>query len=104
MTLSRNTEQVISAKINLVKAFTEAKKRLVNQVLVQPISEIPLLPTPTMDEIAQLIDLTLGQAGLEPKLLAGVKLNAIAFTNESLPDVAALKNYHFQWKPADIAQ
>jgi phage regulator Rha-like protein len=43
MTLSRNTEQVISAKINLVKAFTEAKKRLANQVVAQPMTQIQMV-------------------------------------------------------------
>lgn len=37
-----------------------------------------LLPTPTVDEIAQLIDLTLGKTDLDKNLVAGVKLNAIA--------------------------
>lgn len=36
------------------------------------------LPTPTVDEIAQLIDLTLGKTDLGKNLVAGVKLNAIA--------------------------
>ncbi|MFB2769825.1 KilA-N domain-containing protein [Pelatocladus sp. BLCC-F211] len=36
----------------------------------------PLLPTP--QEISDIYDLTLGKAGLDPKLVAGVKLNAIA--------------------------
>jgi phage regulator Rha-like protein len=36
MTLSRNTEQVVQAKINLVKAFMEAKKRLVTEKPLTP--------------------------------------------------------------------
>lgn len=36
MTLSRNTDQVIEAKIKLVKAFTEAKKRLAKDAPSQP--------------------------------------------------------------------
>ena len=43
MTLSRNTEQVINAKINLVKAFTEAKKRLANQATAQPMTQIQMV-------------------------------------------------------------
>jgi hypothetical protein len=37
-----------------------------------------ILPTPSLEEISTLLDLTLGKAGLEPKLVAGAKLNAIA--------------------------
>ncbi|MBW4480728.1 MAG: Rha family transcriptional regulator [Tolypothrix brevis GSE-NOS-MK-07-07A] len=80
MTLSRNTQQVINAKIKLVKAFSEAKSRLAaKQVAVAPTTptEQPALP-PTPQEISQLFDLTLGQSGLDPKLVAGVKLSAIA--------------------------
>jgi hypothetical protein len=52
-----------------------------------------LAPTPpTPQEISELYDLTLGSAGLDPKLVAGVKLNAIA-------------EYHPALKPAaDIAK
>ncbi|BDA71790.1 hypothetical protein CAL7716_059560 [Calothrix sp. PCC 7716] len=35
------------------------------------------LPIPSLEEISTLLDLTLGKAGLEPKLVAGAKLNAI---------------------------
>lgn len=38
----------------------------------------PVLAAPTIDEISQIIDLTLGQTDLDRKLIAGVKLNAIA--------------------------
>lgn len=38
----------------------------------------PLLPTPTLEEISNLLDLTLGKAGLDKNLVAGAKLNAIA--------------------------
>jgi prophage antirepressor-like protein len=41
-------------------------------------SPAPILPTPTLEQISDLIDLTLGKAGLDPKLVAGVKLNAVA--------------------------
>jgi hypothetical protein len=37
-----------------------------------------LLPTPTLEEISNLLDLTLGKAGLDSRLVAGAKLNAIA--------------------------
>lgn len=37
----------------------------------------PKLSIPTLEEISSLLDLTLGKAGLEPKLVAGAKLNAI---------------------------
>lgn len=43
MTLSRNTDQVVEAKIKLVKAFTEAKKLLVKQVPSQPLTQIQML-------------------------------------------------------------
>lgn len=35
-------------------------------------------PIPSLEEISTLLDLTLGKAGLEPKLVAGAKLNAIS--------------------------
>jgi hypothetical protein len=37
----------------------------------------PPLPIPSLEEISTLLDLTLGKAGLEPKLVAGAKLNAM---------------------------
>ena len=37
----------------------------------------PQLLVPSLEEISTLLDLTLGKAGLEPKLVAGAKLNAI---------------------------
>jgi prophage antirepressor-like protein len=42
------------------------------------------LPTPTAQEISELFDLILGGAGLDPRLIAGVKLNAIASYNPAL--------------------
>ncbi|MEH1808417.1 BRO-N domain-containing protein [Nostoc sp.] len=44
----------------------------------------PVLSTPTAQEISELFDLTLGGAGLDPRLIAGVKLNAIASYNPAL--------------------
>ncbi|MBW4480733.1 MAG: hypothetical protein KME54_28820 [Tolypothrix brevis GSE-NOS-MK-07-07A] len=44
----------------------------------QPALPPALPPVPTPQEISQLFDLTLGQSGLDPKLVAGVKLSAIA--------------------------
>jgi hypothetical protein len=43
-------------------------------------TEQPALPPapPTPQQISELFDLTLGQSGLDPKLLAGIKLSAIA--------------------------
>ncbi|MFN6572426.1 Bro-N domain-containing protein [Dendronalium sp. ChiSLP03b] len=41
-------------------------------------------PVPTVQEISELFDLVLGQAGLDPRLIAGVKLNAIASYNPAL--------------------
>jgi phage regulator Rha-like protein len=77
MTLSRNTQQVINAKIKLVKAFSEAKSRLAaKQVVIAPTTPQPALPTPK--EISELYDLTLAAAGVDLKLVAGAKLNAIA--------------------------
>ncbi len=52
--------------------------------------EPPLLPTPTAQEISQLFDLTLGGAGLDPRLIAGVKLNAIASYNPALLEAAEI--------------
>lgn len=37
----------------------------------------PQLQIPSLEEISTLLDLTIGKAGLEPKLVAGAKLNAI---------------------------
>ncbi|QKQ75588.1 BRO family protein [Nostoc sp. TCL240-02] len=50
----------------------------------------PILPTPTAQEISDLFDLTLGGAGLDPKLIAGVKLNAIASYNPVLLEAAEI--------------
>ncbi|WP_445634584.1 Bro-N domain-containing protein [Nostoc sp. DSM 114161] len=49
-----------------------------------------LPPTPTPQEISDLFDLTLGGAGLDPKLIAGVKLNAIASYNPALLEAAEI--------------
>lgn len=38
----------------------------------------PQLPIPTLEEISTLLDLTLGKAGLDIKLVAGAKLNAMS--------------------------
>ncbi|BDA76151.1 hypothetical protein CAL7716_103170 (plasmid) [Calothrix sp. PCC 7716] len=38
----------------------------------------PQLPIPTLEEISNLLDLTLGKAGLDIKLVAGAKLNAMS--------------------------
>lgn len=51
-------------------------------------SPTPVLPTPTLEQISDLIDLTLGKAGIDPKLLAGVKLNTIAKQFPSLKAAA----------------
>nr|MDZ8020340.1 BRO family protein [Nostoc sp. SerVER01] len=50
----------------------------------------PVLPSPTAQEISDLFDLTLGGAGLDPKLIAGVKLNAIASYNPALLTAAEI--------------
>jgi prophage antirepressor-like protein len=51
--------------------------------------ESKLLP-PTLQEISDLFDLTLGGAGLDSKLIAGVKLNAIASCNPALAEAAEI--------------
>jgi prophage antirepressor-like protein len=48
----------------------------------------PSIPTP--QEISDLFDLTLGGAGLDSKLIAGVKLNAIASCNPALAEAAEI--------------
>ncbi|MBN3993853.1 MAG: phage antirepressor [Nostoc sp. NMS2] len=48
------------------------------------------LPTPTAQEISELFDLTLGGAGLDPRLIAGVKLNVIASYNPALLEAAEI--------------
>ncbi|MFN6538319.1 MAG: KilA-N domain-containing protein [Nostoc sp. EkiNYC01] len=72
------------------------------QTAIAPIPELPpaetssLLPTgtscplPSPQEISELFDLTLGGAGLDPKLIAGVKLNAIASYNPALLEAAEI--------------
>ncbi|MHC5779718.1 KilA-N domain-containing protein [Nostoc sp.] len=65
------------------------------QTAIAP-AEIPSLiapsspPNPTAKEISELFDLTLGGAGLDPKLIAGVKLNAIASYNPALAEAAEI--------------
>ncbi|PMB08209.1 phage antirepressor [Fischerella thermalis CCMEE 5273] len=50
-----------------------------------------IAPTPpTPQEISELYDLTLGSAGLDPKLVAGVKLNAIAEYHPALKSAAEI--------------
>lgn len=53
MTLSRNTDQVIEAKIKLVKAFTEAKKRLATSAPSQPLTQIQILASITQQMAMQ---------------------------------------------------
>lgn len=53
MTLSRNTDQVVEAKIKLVKAFTEAKKLLVKQAPSQPLTQIQILASITQQMALQ---------------------------------------------------
>lgn len=53
MTLSRNTDQVIEAKIKLVKAFTEAKKRLAVSAPSQPLTQIQILASITQQMAMQ---------------------------------------------------
>ncbi|BAZ33638.1 prophage antirepressor (plasmid) [Cylindrospermum sp. NIES-4074] len=50
----------------------------------------PTPPTPTPQQISEVFDLTLGQAGLDPRLIAGVKLNAIAKLHPALAPAAEL--------------
>ena len=47
-------------------------------------------PLPSPQEISELFDLTLGGAGLDPRLIAGVKLNAIASYNPALLEAAEI--------------
>lgn len=47
-------------------------------------------PLPSLQEISDLFDLTLGGAGLDSKLIAGVKLNAIASYNPALAEAAEI--------------
>jgi KilA-N domain len=57
-----------------------ANRTLRKLISSQPVIEVPQQSKrtiPSMEEISTLLDLTLGKAGLEPKLVAGAKLNAI---------------------------
>ncbi|RUS94160.1 hypothetical protein DSM106972_094190 [Dulcicalothrix desertica PCC 7102] len=57
-----------------------ANRALRQLISSQSVIEVPQqsqLPIPSLEEISTLLDLTLGKAGLEPKLVAGAKLNAI---------------------------
>lgn len=47
-----------------------------------------ILPIPSLEEISTLLDLTLGKAGLDPNLVAGVKLNAMGKRYPHLRDEA----------------
>ncbi|RUT03276.1 hypothetical protein DSM106972_055840 [Dulcicalothrix desertica PCC 7102] len=55
-----------------------------------PQVEVPQskFPIPSLEEISTLLDLTLGKAGLEPKLVAGAKLNAICKRHPHLREEA----------------
>ncbi|MBW4598921.1 MAG: hypothetical protein KME29_04735 [Calothrix sp. FI2-JRJ7] len=48
----------------------------------------PKALAPSLEQISDLVDLTLGKAGIDPKLLAGVKLNAIAKEYPALAQAA----------------
>ncbi|MBW4603988.1 MAG: hypothetical protein KME29_31590 [Calothrix sp. FI2-JRJ7] len=47
----------------------------------------PVLP-PSLEQISDLVDLTLGKAGIDPRLVAGAKLNAIVKEYPSLKSAA----------------
>ncbi|MBW4505171.1 MAG: hypothetical protein KME64_01430 [Scytonematopsis contorta HA4267-MV1] len=46
--------------------------------------------TPTLEQISQLLDLTLGKTDLDPKLIAGVKINAITHYYPALKSAAEI--------------
>lgn len=54
-----------------------ALRQLISSQAVVEVQQQSKLPIPSLEEISTLLDLTLGKAGLEPKLVAGAKLNAI---------------------------
>ncbi|WP_445634559.1 KilA-N domain-containing protein [Nostoc sp. DSM 114161] len=67
-------------------------KKVIGEQAAQTSSLLPSAPCPlpSPQEISDLFDLTLGGAGLDPKLIAGVKLNAIASYNPALLEAAEI--------------
>ena len=70
MTLSRNTQQVVQAKLNLVKAFSEAKR------LLQEEQQKPYLSGALAETVMNVIDVAFKDVGINKALIAGCKLNA----------------------------
>ncbi|MEH1822109.1 MAG: KilA-N domain-containing protein [Nostoc sp.] len=77
---NQTLRQVMTGHLSVTEAFAPAP----------PASCLLPSPTPTAQEISELFDLTLGGAGLDPKLIAGVKLNAIASYNPALLEAAEI--------------
>ena len=71
------------------RTLKQVIQRQINQQSLQSVAqESPVTPSP--QEISELFDLTLGGAGLDPRLIAGVKLNAIASYNPALLPAAEI--------------
>ncbi|MEH2148599.1 KilA-N domain-containing protein [Nostoc sp.] len=79
---NRTLRQVIQGQQATQIAITQAQT-----TSLLPSASCPL---PSLQEISDLFDLTLGGAGLDSKLIAGVKLNAIASYNPALLEAAEI--------------
>jgi phage regulator Rha-like protein len=77
MTFSRNTDQVVECKLNLVEAFDRAKTAIKNLVTPQPQprqNEFILTP----ESIVSTLDLIFKGTSVDPHLVAGLKANCVA--------------------------
>ena len=81
MTFSRNTERVIQCKVDLVKAFSDAKK-IIKETIVQD----SFKDKATKAQVtSSLIDSIFSGVHIDKELIAGLKLN---ITQKQLPEVA----------------
>ncbi|OKH31169.1 hypothetical protein NIES2101_41790 [Calothrix sp. HK-06] len=77
LTLTSRKPQAKRFKKWITKDVIPSIRRTGKYELPQVEVVAPQLPIPSLEEISTLLDLTLGKAGLEPKLVAGAKLNAM---------------------------
>ncbi|MEH2177413.1 BRO-N domain-containing protein [Nostoc sp.] len=83
---------VVLPSIRKTGSYALASTETASSIVPTPESQVKSLQSsvPTPQEISDLFDLTLGGAGLDSKLIAGVKLNAIASYNPALLEAAEI--------------